>query len=85
MDLTKLSEEMLQQGYLAENLSTDEGHHRFSIDGHKGQPGYYCIRKTVSGLSAVYGDFISGKKYVWTSDDNHKDLSSEENIRVLFL
>jgi putative DNA primase/helicase len=35
------------------------------------------VRISAAGLSAVYGDFISGEKFRWTSN-NAKDLPSEE-------
>jgi hypothetical protein len=64
MDLNKLKAEMLKHGYTVDNLITDGQYHRFQIDGHQGQPGYYNIRQSVAGLSAVYGDFISGNRYL---------------------
>ena len=67
MDLNSLHEAMLLNGYTVENLIPDGEYQRFEVDGHKGQPGYYCIRKSASGLSAVYGDFVSGNKFRWTS------------------
>jgi hypothetical protein len=45
--------------------------------GGKGSPGYYLVKKTAVGYRAVYGDFVSGRKYFWSSD-NGKSLSPEE-------
>ena len=78
MDLNKLKEAMLEHGYTVQNLISDGEYQRFAIQGRKGQPGYYLIRQSVSGLSAVYGDFISGNKHCWVSGNNSKPSTPEE-------
>ena len=78
-NLVNLSHEMVDNGYPAiQDFQIDGDYHRFAINGHKGQPGYYSIRKSASGLSAVYGDFVSRKQHLWTSENNSKALTPEE-------
>jgi hypothetical protein len=63
-NLTSLSREMVHNGYPAiQHFQADGRYHRFAINGYKNQPGYYAIEQKTSGLSAVYGDFVSNKKY----------------------
>lgn len=78
MDLEKLKQEMLSNGYMVENLIADGEYQRFAIDGHKGVPGYYSIRQSAYGYSAVYGDFVSGNKYRWTAGNNSQALTPEQ-------
>jgi hypothetical protein len=78
MDLSKLSEAMLQDGYTVQDLTPDDQYQRFEIQGHKGRPGYYLVRQSVSGLTAVYGDFVSGQKHRWASSNNSKALTQKE-------
>ena len=64
MSLELFQQEMLANGYPAiSDLQADGEYHRFAIDGHKGQPGYYLIRQSVIGLSAVFGDFVSRNRF----------------------
>jgi putative DNA primase/helicase len=79
-----MSLEFLQQKMLAEhypaipNLQADGEYHRFEIDGHKNKPGYCLVHQSATGLSAVYGDFVSGNKYRWTFGNDNKAMSPEE-------
>jgi hypothetical protein len=76
--LTNLSQEMAANGYTAQDLQPDGKYHRFPLSGGgKGSPGYYLLQKTATGYRAVYGDFVSGRRYFWTND-NGKPLSTEE-------
>jgi putative DNA primase/helicase len=77
-NLTSLSREMVHNGYPAiQHFQADGRYHRFAINGYKNQPGYYAIEQKTSGLSAVYGDFVSNKKYFW-SESSEDSLSPEE-------
>ncbi len=78
MNLTKLKDSMAQVGYQVSDLKTDDKYHRFSIEGRKGKPGYYQIRKTAAGMIARYGDFVSGNSYTRKENGNHVSLSPEE-------
>jgi len=82
--LELLQQEMLEKGYpTISDLQADGEYHRFVLPSHeKGEPGYYMIRQSASGLSAVYGDFVSGRKYRWTFGNNHKALTPEEAEEV---
>jgi hypothetical protein len=43
-NLMVLKKEMASNGHPVQTLEPDGEYHRYAIDGHKGQPGYYCIR-----------------------------------------
>ena len=78
MGLNQLKKAMLEHGYQVENLKFDGEYQRFAIQGHTDQPGFCLIRQSASGLSAVYGDFISGQKHRWTSGNDSKPSTPEE-------
>ena len=80
--LTNLSQEMAVNGYPIQDLQPDGEYHRFPLSGGgNGSPGYYLLQETAAGYRAVYGDFVSGRKYCWTSD-NGKPLSPDEAERL---
>ena len=77
-ELSNLTREMISKGYPGQNLEPDGKYHRFPmVKGGRGTPGYYLVKMTAAGYWAVYGDFVSGCKHFWVSD-NGKQLSSEE-------
>ena len=73
--LRSLSHEMAKKGYPATQDFQDDGrYHLFELNGNIKRPGYYKIELTSSGLSAVYGDFVTDNVYHWSGDP----LSPEE-------
>jgi len=77
-NLNNLSREMTTNGYPNQELRSDGKYHRFPLlKGGKGVPGYYLLKKTASGYWAVYGDFVSNRKYIWSSCKG-KQLPPEE-------
>lgn len=77
-NLPNLSHEMVKNGYpVIQEYQVDGQYYRFAINGYKNPPGYYAIEQKTSGLSAVYGDFVSNKKYFW-SESTEDSLIPEE-------
>ena len=66
--LPKLTREMVKNGYPAIQDFKIDGHgryHLFGLIGNENKPGFYSIELTASGLSADYGDSVSGNHYSW--------------------
>lgn len=81
--LEKLKAKMADAGYRVDSLRADGSYHRFKVGKRKGTPGYYKILDTKSGMIALYGDFVSGQSFTWTSSDKgNGELSQEAAARL---